>query len=61
MGVVTEKRISDLQGELDQLTATWIEPSVHQVLQRQYEDLQIVKDTLEVQCLPKFVMTDRSF
>lgn len=45
MSIVTEKRVGELQAALDELKRNWIDPSTHNHLKK---DLQDVQDSREI-------------
>lgn len=51
MGVISDKRIKDLEEELMVMKSSWIEPSQHEQLQQKLIAVTEAKETFEVDFL----------
>lgn len=51
MGVISDKRIKDLEEELMVMKSSWIEPSQHEQLQQKLIEVTEAKETFEVDFL----------
>lgn len=48
LGIITEKRISELEDELNELRSTWIQPDINQALKNELSQISQMKDKFEV-------------
>lgn len=48
LGIITEKRISELEDELNELRSTWTHPDINQALKDELSQISQMKDKFEV-------------